>query len=133
MNEIFDDALKHVGLFLALKNGKNITHAKLQGVKLDFSWETAVMEIHEKIKSVRFVSGARKCHGHNLCATTFFFFAKKEWPEEARCSIQRLTAIISSRPEPGPDPNIVCATRPRSGTLARSGRGIDSGPCRPLA
>jgi hypothetical protein len=42
------------------------------------------MKIPEKIKSVRFVSGARLCHEHKMSATTNnFFFEKKIMARES--------------------------------------------------
>jgi hypothetical protein len=43
------------------------------------------MKIPKKMKSERFVSGARLCHKHKMSATTKnFCFVKKEWPEKAQ-------------------------------------------------
>jgi hypothetical protein len=49
--------------------------------------------------------------------------------ENPKCSIQRLIAVIWIRPQPGPDPKIIYATRPDPQA------GSDRGPslCRPLA
>jgi hypothetical protein len=47
--------------------------------------------------------------------TNNFFLVKKEWPEIFHK--KGLIAIISIRPEPGPDLNIVCATRPGLGLV----------------
>jgi hypothetical protein len=57
----------------------------LWGVISNCFWEEAATKISEKIKSVRFVSGAWQCHEHKMSATASnFLFAKKEWPEKAR-------------------------------------------------
>jgi hypothetical protein len=57
-----------------------------------------------------------------------FNMRKKSGPRKPWMFYKRLIAVIWTRPEPGPDPNIICATRP--GPRARSGR--DPGPCRPM-
>jgi hypothetical protein len=47
-------------------------------------------------------------HGHRISATANnFSFAKKMARERPKCSIKRLIAIIWTRPEPSPDPNII--------------------------
>jgi hypothetical protein len=63
--------------------------------------------------SVRFVSAARQCHEHKMSATTNnFFFAKKEWSGKTRDVLDNVWLLSF---EPGPDPNIICATRPSPG------------------
>jgi hypothetical protein len=83
----------------------------LQGVISNYFWEEAAKKIPEKIKLVGFVSGARQCHKHEMRATmNNFFFVKKEWPKKAPNVLYNVSLLSF---EPGPDPNIICATRPR--------------------
>jgi hypothetical protein len=59
------------------------------------------VKISEKIKSVRFVSGARLYHELKMSAATNNFFANEEWPEKER-NVQNEGLLL--RFEPGPNP-----------------------------
>jgi hypothetical protein len=104
-------ALKHLRLFWLLRSGTKISDAKFVKCYLELFLGGAATKIPEKIKSVGFVSGVRLCHEHKMSATTNnFLFAKQEWPEKAG-DVLYIFWLLSF--EPGPDPNIICATRPR--------------------
>jgi hypothetical protein len=88
-----------------------------------FSEEEAATKIPAKIKSIGFVSRAWLCHEHKITVTVNkFFFAKKEWPQEAQnilCNTQLLlfesgpnqaqTHILSVLLNPDPCKPVLCS------------------------
>jgi hypothetical protein len=83
--ELFNDAQRTSEVILAFEERYKDIGCQVFNVFLELFLGGGTTKIREKIKSVRFVSGARQCHEHKMSATTNnFFFAKKEWPEKAR-------------------------------------------------
>jgi hypothetical protein len=85
LNELFNDALKHLRLFWRLRNGTKISNAKFARCYLELFLGGSSYENLQENQVCGIFSGALLCHEHKMRATANnVFYAKKEWPDKAR-------------------------------------------------
>jgi hypothetical protein len=98
LNELLNDALKTTQVILAFETQyKDMGCQVCKVLSGTISGTGAATKIPEKMKSVRFVSGARLCHEQKMSETANnFFFEKKKKndPRKPEMFYFRLIAII---------------------------------------